>query len=142
MNLFKLVFLDSKLSTDDREYHSQFHAHLVDHTPLKRTFVSSKGKSLKIVNSDLDSSSDDDVIDIIRHQTPNNNQIRISKDNSSSQGEQISSAKTVLEENGSLGTDKTITEYEQNIPDKVFALSQEGGKNSCENGNIFIKNHF
>ena len=96
---------------------------------------------MKIVNSDLDSSSDDDIIDIIRHQTPNNNQIRISKDNNSSQGEQLSSAKTTLEENSSLGTDEKITEYEKNIPDKVFALSQEGGESSCENGNIFIKNY-
>ena len=139
LNLF---FLDSKLSTDNREYHSQHHVHLVDHTPLKRTFITSKGKALKIVNSDLDSSSDDDVIDIVRHQTPNNNQICIPKDNKSSQEEQVFSAKIVLEENSSVEIDHKITEYENSVPDQQLALNQEEGENSSRNGKIFIKNYF
>ena len=94
---------------------------------------------MKIVNSDLDSSSDDDTINIIRHQTPSNNQIRISKDDKSSQEEQVLSAKIVLEDKSSLEIDQKITEYEKSIPDKQLALNQEGGENSSKNGNIFIK---
>ena len=63
-------FTDFTQETDEKLFSSEFLIHRPQQTPLKRTFVSSKRKSLKIVYSDEDdttSDDDDDVASIKSH---------------------------------------------------------------------------
>ena len=108
--------------------HTQFFVHLCDHTPLKRTFVISKGKSLKIVDSDEDynSTSDEEVKETTPKQVLNDRDIGIEKQKDIDKDNIDPDTNINSKPNEDLQPDKEFSRSEENSSTSESASPQEG----------------
>ena len=125
IDFFRLI-LDSKVSDEEFVFQNQFVTHVSNHTPLKRTYLGSKGKSLKIVSSDedFDTSSDDDVQVIVRHHIPKNRSLDISNQEDTKEVKN-STTEIIHESNTNLERDKVLKNSEENSSQSESASIQE-----------------
>ena len=131
--------LDVKLSNYENVLHTQFFVHLSDHTPLKLTFVISKGKSLKIVDSDEDynSTSDEEVKEFTPKRVLSNSAIDIAK---KTESDEVTVTNVKLESKEHLEQDKELGESEKTSFVSESAPQQEGPVDLTNGININISN--